>query len=166
MHVAHALRQHRVIVPEFGYHVERCNGFSIVVDDALETRNLPDGANGWASELPRPLGNGVRHRENLLALIVEHQMIVPEMRARHVPMEVLGFEIQRKHVGEQRYQRSRNVLNRFFRKGRGSGERRSVQHIGDLVDGWPVRAQNKPVRAAWTQRITYKSLQALRLSIK
>jgi hypothetical protein len=42
MHLAHVLRQHRIIVPEFSYHVERLNVFGIVVHDALKTRNLPD----------------------------------------------------------------------------------------------------------------------------
>src|SRR5258707_5638407 len=131
MHFAHVLRQYRIVVPEFSYHVERLNVFSIVVHDALKTRNLPDGANGCASKLPCSLSNSIRHGENLVALIIEHQMIVPEMRAGHMPMEVLGFEVQRKHVREKQLQCSRNVMNRFFRKGRRSSERRSLQHIGD-----------------------------------
>jgi len=49
MHLAHVLRQYRIIVSEFSYHVERLNVFSVVVHDALKTRNLPDGANGCAS---------------------------------------------------------------------------------------------------------------------
>src|ERR1700681_2594528 len=120
MNLTHALRQYRVIVPKLSYHVERLDVFSIVVHYTLKARNLSDRANGWASQLPCSLSNGVRHRENLLALIVEHQVIVPEMRARHMPMEVLGFEIQREHVTEQWHQRLRNVMNRFFRKGRRS----------------------------------------------
>src|SRR5260370_23041592 len=93
MHLAHVLRQGRIVVPEFSYHVERLNVFSIVIHDALKTRNLPDGADGCASQFPRSLSNGIRHGEKLVALIIEHQMIVPEMRARHVPVEVLRFKI-------------------------------------------------------------------------
>src|SRR6266851_8251541 len=104
MHLTHVLRQYRVIVPKLSYHVERLNVFSIVVEKTLKARNLPDGANSCASQLPCSFSNGVRHCEKLVALIVEHQVIVPEMRARHVPMEVLCFEIQRKHIREQQYQ--------------------------------------------------------------
>src|SRR5215210_1818682 len=91
MNLAHVSRQYCVVSAEFGYHVERLNVFSIVVHDALKTRNLPDRTNGCPADLPYALGNGVRHREKLVALVIEHQMIVAEMRARHVPMEVLGL---------------------------------------------------------------------------
>src|ERR1700681_4523206 len=113
MHLARVLRQDRILVPQFNYHVERLNVFSIIIYDALGTRNLPDRANGCSSQLSCSLGNGVSHGEKLVTLVVEHQMIVPEMGDRHMPMEVLCFQIQRKYVREQHYQRSRNVMNRL-----------------------------------------------------
>src|SRR5271169_2375476 len=79
MHVTHGLRQRRIIVAEFIYHVGRLNVFSIIVRDALKTRDLPDRANGCAAYLPRALSDGIRHGENLLTLVIEHQMIVAEM---------------------------------------------------------------------------------------
>src|SRR5689334_19560704 len=36
-------------------------------------------------------------------------MVITEMRTRHVPMEVLGFEIDGEHVGQQRGEPDRNV---------------------------------------------------------
>src|ERR1700730_13324598 len=136
MYLAHVPRQHRIVVAELGYHVEWFNVFSIVVCDALETRDLPDRVKGCAADLPRSFGNGIRHGENLLALVIEHQMIVPEVWTRHMPMEILGFEIQRKHVREEQHQCSRNVMNRFFRKIRRSRERRSLQHgVTSLIGG-------------------------------
>jgi hypothetical protein len=33
-------------------------------------------------------------------MLVEEKMIVTKVRARHVPMEVLGLQIQTEHVGE------------------------------------------------------------------
>jgi len=63
--------------------------FSIVVHDALKTRNLGRWSGGL--RLPAfvlaPLWASVMEKI-LTALIVEHQMIVPKMRARHMPMEV------------------------------------------------------------------------------
>jgi len=67
--------------------------WSIVVRDALKTRDLPDRANGCPAYLPRALGNGIRHRENLLTLVIEHQVIIAEMRPGHVPMKVFRFEV-------------------------------------------------------------------------
>src|SRR5258708_36177505 len=124
MYLAHVPRQHRIVIAELDYHVEWFDVFSIVVRDALETRDLPDGAKACADDLPRPLGNGIRHGENLLALVIEQQMIVPEMRTRHMPMEILGFEIQRKHVREEHHQcfliilrrPSRNTLLTYARR--------------------------------------------------
>jgi hypothetical protein len=43
--------------------------FSIIVRNALKTRDLPDRAQGRAADLPRPLGNGIRRGENVVALI-------------------------------------------------------------------------------------------------
>src|SRR5437667_1248341 len=36
-------------------------------------------------------------------------MVITEMRTRHMPMEVLGFEIDGEHVGQQRGERDRDV---------------------------------------------------------
>ena len=47
-----------------------------------------------------------------LALLVQHQMVIAEMRARDVPVEVLSFDVQREHIGEQYVERARNILDR------------------------------------------------------
>src|SRR3989440_2583783 len=93
MNLAHVSRQYCVVFAEFSYHIERLNVFSIAVHDALKARNLPDRTNGCPADLPYALGNGVRHGEKLVALVIEHQVIVAEIRASHVPMKVLGLEI-------------------------------------------------------------------------
>ena len=62
MRLAHVLRQYRIIVPKFSYHVEWLNVFSIVVRDALKTRDLPDRANGCTAYLPSSFSNGIRHK--------------------------------------------------------------------------------------------------------
>src|SRR5271156_3021313 len=98
MHLAHSLRQDRVVVPEFFYHVGWLNVFSIIVHDALKTRDWPDRAKGRAANLPRAFSDSIRHGDNFVTLVIEHQMIVAEMRPRHVPMKVLCLEIQRERV--------------------------------------------------------------------
>ena len=39
-------------------------------------------------------------------------MIVAEVRAGHMPMEILGLQIEREHVGEQDIERAGNLRNR------------------------------------------------------
>src|SRR5262245_3434567 len=40
-------------------------------------------------------------------------MIVAEMRSAHMPMEILGLEIERKHIGEQRIEGAGNIAARI-----------------------------------------------------
>src|ERR1700733_7950102 len=108
MRLAHVARQYRIVISKLSDHVERLNVLSIVVRDTLKPRYLPDRANGCAAEFSSSFSNGIRHGEYLVALVVEHQMIIAEMRARHMPVEILGFEVQRKRVRKKQLQRFRN----------------------------------------------------------
>ena len=66
----------------------------------LQLGDVADRAQRGAADLAHALGDLVGDGENLLALLVEQQMIVAEMRAADMPMEVLGLEIERENVGE------------------------------------------------------------------
>src|SRR6185312_17352038 len=48
--------------------------------------------------------------EELLALFVEQQVIVAEMWAAHVPVEVLRLDVEREGVGQDAVQGGGNVL--------------------------------------------------------
>jgi hypothetical protein len=52
---------------------------------------LADRSQGRASDLAHAFGDCTGGRENLLALLVEEKMMVAEMRARYVPMKILGL---------------------------------------------------------------------------
>jgi hypothetical protein len=60
---------------------------------------------GEAADLPKALGQRIGGRENLLGLFVQHQMVVAEMGTADVPMEVFGFHIERKGVGQNDVER-------------------------------------------------------------
>ena len=47
-----------------------------------------------------------------VGLFVEHQVVVAEVGAADVPVEVLGLEIEREAVGQQAVQRRRDGLHR------------------------------------------------------
>jgi len=66
---------------------------------------VADGAERRAADLTDALGDGVGGGENLVCLFVEHQVIVAEVRAAHVPMEVLRLDVERVGVGEDRVER-------------------------------------------------------------
>jgi hypothetical protein len=63
--------------------------------------DVADRAQGYAADLAHALGEFVGGGENLLGLLVEQQMIVAEVRARHVPMEVLGLHVEGECIGQQ-----------------------------------------------------------------
>jgi hypothetical protein len=92
----------------------------VVVLDGLQFPDLPDRAQRDAAELAHPLGQLVGGGENRVGLLVEHQMIVAEMPAADVPVEILGFHIQREGVRQQHIERRRNFVYRGLRQiGRG-----------------------------------------------
>src|SRR5580693_4603742 len=56
---------------------------------------------GVSPKLAGSLGDIIAHSENLLGLFVKKQMIIAEMATAHMPMEILRFQIKRKHIGKQ-----------------------------------------------------------------
>src|ERR1700683_3914930 len=101
MRLAHVPCQFRIIVSKFSYHVEWLDVFGFVVSDTLKARNLADRANGGGAYFPGSFSKGIPQSEYLVALFIQHQVIVPEMWAGHMPVKVFGFEIQRKRVREK-----------------------------------------------------------------
>jgi hypothetical protein len=65
---------------------------------ALNASDVADGSERGATNLPDALGDWVRHREKLVRLFIEQQMIVPEVRPAHVPMEVFDLQVEREGV--------------------------------------------------------------------
>src|SRR5437762_12090538 len=53
-----------------------------------------------SANLSNSLRDWVGHGEKLIAVFVEKQVIVAKVRAAHVPMEILGFQVEREHVRE------------------------------------------------------------------
>src|ERR1700733_3677053 len=53
------------------------------------------------ADLPRALRNVVGHREDLRRVIIEEQMVVAEMFPAHMPVEILGLDVEREYVGQQ-----------------------------------------------------------------
>jgi hypothetical protein len=102
----------------------------------LQLGDVADRTNGGAADLAHPLGQDVDAALQLVALLVEQQVVVAEVRAADVPMEVLGLHIERERVGHECVERGRNLADRFGRQiGRGvepgrSGVRVELSYLG------------------------------------
>src|SRR5499426_4563693 len=68
---------------------------------------MADRADRGAADLACPLGQNIDASCELIALLVEQEVVVAEMRAADVPMEVLGLHVERKRVRDQGIQRGR-----------------------------------------------------------
>src|SRR5437762_4517948 len=65
-----------------------------------------------SANLSNSLRDWVGHGEKLIAVFVEKQVIIAKVRAAHVPMEILGFQVEREHVRENGIHGAGNVLGR------------------------------------------------------
>src|SRR5262249_15590345 len=64
------------------------------------------------ADLPHALRNRIGHRKDLFCLLVEQQVVVAEMRSAHVPVKVLGLDVEREHVRERAVQRRGEITHR------------------------------------------------------
>src|SRR5215469_18202549 len=78
---AQARRQLLVVVAQFGKHIQRRDEVGVVVQHTLQAGDVADRAQRGAADLAHALGDVVGGRENLLALLVEEEMVVAEVRA-------------------------------------------------------------------------------------
>lgn len=71
-----------VVASEFGRHVRWRHEVRIVVQNSPEPTNAPNRTQRRATDFARPLGNGICHRKDLLALLVKHQVVTAKVRSR------------------------------------------------------------------------------------
>jgi hypothetical protein len=108
-----ARHQLLVVVAQFGQHVERRNESGVVVEDALQAADLADRPQSHAPDFSNPLRDRIRGSEDLIALLIQEQVIVAKVRTRHVPMEILCLQVQCEHVREQQVERGGDLLHRL-----------------------------------------------------
>ena len=62
---------------------------------------IANRAQGGSSDFTRTFGKVVGHGKDLFRMFVEQQVIIPEMLPGHVPVEILGFQVQCKCISQQ-----------------------------------------------------------------
>ena len=113
MHLAHTGKHSPVVFAQFGEHVRPIDILRVVIAEALQAANVPNGVNRNAANLAYALGDIIRHRENLVAVLIEQQMVVTKVRSTHVPMKVLGLQVKSKNVGQQHIESGADVFDGF-----------------------------------------------------
>ena len=68
---------------------------------------------GRTADLANTLGDCVGGGENLVGLLVKHQMVVAEMRARNMPMEILRLQVEVKHIRKQNVECAGEIAHGF-----------------------------------------------------
>src|SRR5260370_39038473 len=121
-----------IVAPEFSQHVLRADGVIVVVGQALMLGDIHDGLAGCGADLARPFRDIVGHREYLVGLLVQEQVIVPECTARHVPVKVLGLDIEREYICEEMTQLLRDLSDRLSPEIR-SGYARALPRVVSMA---------------------------------
>jgi hypothetical protein len=70
-----------IVLAELRQHIERRDILGVVIVDALQAADLSDRTQRRAPDLAHALGDRFGGGENLVALFVQHQMVVAEIRA-------------------------------------------------------------------------------------
>ena len=73
---------------------------------------MPDRTKGSSADLADALGDGIRHGEKLVALLIEHEVIVAEVRTADMPVEVLRLQIECENVCENGIERAADIAGR------------------------------------------------------
>src|ERR1700731_2734546 len=98
MRFAHVCRQLLVVFAQLCKHVRWRNEIGVVIQETLQAANMTDRTQRRSADFTDTLGDWVGGGKDLLGLFVEQKMIVAEMRPRHMPMKVLRFHVERKHI--------------------------------------------------------------------
>src|SRR5215813_14204060 len=154
--LAQARGQLLVVVAQLRKHIQRGDEVRVVVQHALQAADVADRAQRGAADLAHALGDGVGGRENLLALLVEEEMIVAEVRAGYVPMEILGLQVKRKHIGEQDIERAGDLRHGVGAQVGRRIERSEPQRGGILCCRHFVSPSDAMV-GRWARRVTVRT---------
>src|ERR1700751_1970268 len=76
----HARGELLVVVAKLGQHVLGRHVIGVIVQDTLQAADVSDGPQGGAADLANALGNVIGGGEDLVALLIQQQVIVAEVR--------------------------------------------------------------------------------------
>jgi hypothetical protein len=101
----HCRREVEIVTAELGQHTVDGYETCVVVGNALHECDVPYRPYRRCSEFSTSLCNLIRHREQLIPMLIKKEVIVSKMRSAYMPVEVLGFEVNRKNVCQKPLER-------------------------------------------------------------
>src|SRR5262249_55978163 len=91
--LAQARRELLFVGTQLSEHVVGRDEIGVVIENALQTGDVADRAQRGAADLADALGDRVGGGEDLIALLIEQQMVIAEVWPGNVPMKVLGLQV-------------------------------------------------------------------------
>jgi hypothetical protein len=110
---SHAESQGFLVFPEFAQHIGGSDEVRVVVMDTLQPGNVSDRSNGRTADLSNPLRNLIRHGKQLIPVIVEQKVVIAEVRSTHMPVKIIGFQVQAEDISEESIKPADNVRDGF-----------------------------------------------------
>jgi len=98
---AQRFRQQLAVLKQFASIFLGSHCVVVVVFQSLMTRDISDGVERRPSELAGPFRDDICHLEELFALFVQKKVVIAKMTSTHVPVKILGLDIEREYVGKQ-----------------------------------------------------------------
>ena len=89
----------------------RRHELGVVILDGLKLGDMADRAERRATDLADPLGHIVGRAVDVRGLFVEQKVVIAEMRPAHVPVKILGLEVEREGVCQQAVERGGDGLH-------------------------------------------------------
>jgi len=73
---------------------------------------LTDRPQRKSTNLSNSFRDWVGHREKLIRMFVQQQVVVAKMRTAHVPVEIFRFHVEREYIRQDAVHRGSDVLRR------------------------------------------------------
>jgi hypothetical protein len=102
------------ILVQFAQHIGGSNEISVVVSQALDAADLPDRTDCCSTDLANSFRYVVGHGKHQICVIIQEEMVIAKVRARHMPVEVLRLQIKHKYIGKESVESSCNIHVRFM----------------------------------------------------
>ncbi len=103
----------RIVFPQLRQHVQGINIFCVIIKDALNPGDMPNGSECRPPNFAHALCYRVSHRVKLIRVFVQQQVAIAKMRAAHMPVKILGFNVECKDIGENGIHCASDVFRGF-----------------------------------------------------
>ena len=88
---AKQLNHMEIVGAQLAQHILRRHELSIIILDRLVASDIPDRSNGCVARLPGALGDRISGGKDLSGLLIEEQVIVPEVGSGDMPTNLTAI---------------------------------------------------------------------------